>query len=88
MTSDKAELKKIQAMPATIQQIALAAYISEKFKKHDVILTVVGGAAVQFYSDAEYVTGDLDAILFGDTKEIVEEVMGKLGFKRTTMYRH
>lgn len=88
MNAIEAELRKIQEMPPTIQQMALAALLAEKFEKHDVILTVVGGAAVRFYSDAEYVTGDLAAILFGDTKEIIETVMGELGFRRTTMYRH
>jgi len=48
----------------------------------------LGGAAVQFYTRASYVTKDLDAILHGDTKEIVEEVMGAIGFKRTSSYRH
>lgn len=88
MKADESELKRIQGLPATIQQIALAALLTKKFEKYDVILTVVGGAAVQFYSDAEYVTGDLDAILYGDTKEIIETVMQELGFRRTTMYRH
>ncbi len=82
------ELLRISKLPKTVQQIGLAAFLAKEFEKYDIILTVVGGAAVQYYSDAEYVTGDLDAILYGDTKEIIDKVMGELGFKRTTMYRH
>lgn len=65
-----------------------AAFLSGLFEKNNVSLTVVGGAAVQFYSQAEYQTKDLDAILIGDTSEIVEEVMRQIGFQRTTSYRH
>ncbi len=82
------KLLKISKLSPTIQQIVLGAFLTQLFKEHDVSLTIVGGAAVQFYTQAEYVTYDLDAILIGDTKEITEEVMGQLGFKRTTMYRH
>jgi len=82
------ELKQIAKLDATIQQIALAGLLSREFKKHGVTLTVVGGALVQYFSDAQYTTTDLDAILYGDTKKIIEEVMVGLGFQRTTTYRH
>jgi hypothetical protein len=82
------ELKKISKMPVAQQQLALAAFVSSLFEKEEVDLVVVGGATVQYYTDAEYVTGDLDAILYGDTKEILERVMSSIGFKRTTSYRH
>lgn len=82
------ELKLIANMPPTNQQIALAALLTSCFKKQRVYLVVVGGAAVQYYSEAQYVTKDLDAILFCDTKNIVDEVMNELGFKRTSSFRH
>ncbi len=75
-------------MPLAEQQLALAAFVSGLFQKYDVDLVAVGGATVQYYTKAEYVTGDLDAILYGDTKEMIEEVMSSIGFKRTTNYRH
>lgn len=81
-------IKNISKLPLEWQPIVFGAFLSKLFKKKDVILAIVGGAAVQFYTQAEYTTGDLDAILFGDTKEIIEEVMEELGFKRTSMYRH
>ncbi len=88
MKKYEAELKRIQKLPQTVQQISLAALLSELFEAYAVPLTVVGGAAVQYYTDATYTTKDLDVILMGDTKEIVETVMHSLGFKRTTQYRH
>jgi len=88
MKSHEKELKRISQLPPTIQQLSLAALLSSLFAKHDVTLTVVGGATVQYYSEAQYVTDDLDAILMGDTTEIIEEVMDSLAFKRTTQYRH
>jgi len=81
-------LLRISKLPPEVQQIELAAFLSKEFEKHGVVLTVVGGAAVQYYTSAQYVTADLDMVLSGDSKEINEEVMGNLGFQRTTMYRH
>jgi len=82
------KLARISKLPLSNQQIVLAAFLASLFKKHGIILTVVGGAAVQFYTQADYVTHDLDAILYRDTKAAIEEVMFNLGFKRTSMYRH
>lgn len=88
MKKDQAELKNIAELPPTIQQIRLAAFLSSKLLEHSMKLTVVGGAAVQYYTDAEYVTGDLDAIIAGEDSEIVAALMYELGFKRTSSYRH
>jgi len=81
-------LKGISQLDETRQKITLAAFLTRLFKEKGVSLAVVGGAAVQYYTLSEFVTQDLDAVLSGDTKEIIEEVMYGLGFKRTTMYRH
>lgn len=82
------ELQVIALAPVEEQPILLGALLSRLFEERGVLLTIVGGAAVQFYTQADYTTGDLDAILVGDTVRDVEEVMGSLGFKRTTTYRH
>ncbi|HBF13713.1 MAG TPA: hypothetical protein DDW49_10095 [Deltaproteobacteria bacterium] len=82
------ELLKISKMPVEVQQLALGGYLSRLFDSDNVLLTVVGGAAVQYYTKAEYTTKDLDAILVGDTTTIIERVMGSIGFKRTSTYRH
>ncbi len=82
------ELKEISKSPKSIQPLALAGLLTRYFEKYKVLLTVVGGASVQYYTEGAYETGDLDVILEDDTKEIVESVMSELGFKRTTNYRH
>lgn len=84
----QSHLKEISQLDETRKKITLAAFLSKLFKEEGVSLVVVGGAAVQYYTLSEFVTHDLDAILSGDTKEIIEKVMYGLGFKRTTMYRH
>lgn len=82
------ELKKISKLPKTNQQIVLGALLSNRFKEENVDFIIVGGAAVQFYTQATYTTKDLDVILRGDTTDIIERIMGRVGFKRTTTYRH
>ena len=81
-------LKQISKLDSGVQQIELAAVVAGEFQKENVTMTVVGGAAVQFYTNAEYTTKDIDAILYNDSLEIVERVMSRLGFERTTTYRH
>lgn len=82
------ELKEISKSPKSVQPLALAGLLTKYFEKQKVLLTVVGGASVQYYTEGAYETGDLDAILEDDTRDIIENVMGELGFKRTTNYRH
>lgn len=82
------ELRLIADRPPAVQPILLGALLSREFMQRGVLLTVVGGAAVQFYTQAEYITHDLDAILIGDSVADVDAVMSSLGFKRTTTYRH
>lgn len=82
------KLDIISQLDPLIQPLVLAAFLSRLFEQKNVLLTVVGGAAVQYYTQGEYNTGDLDAILHGDSKEIIEEVMNGLGFNRTSMFRH
>lgn len=81
-------LQKIAAGSLTEQQMELAAVLASEFAKHGTFLTVVGGAAVQFYTQSGYVTKDVDAVLIGDTTAIIEMVMSGLGFKRAPTYRH
>lgn len=82
------ELEKISKLPPTTQPIVFGALLSRVFHEKGVRFTIVGGAAVQFFTQATYVTKDLDVILVGDTLEVIEEIMGGFGFKRTTNYRH
>ncbi|HEX5035643.1 MAG TPA: hypothetical protein VFX30_00580 [bacterium] len=81
-------LRKIARLPPFDQQITLAALLSRLFREKGMDFILVGGATVQFYTQGEYQTKDIDIILRGDTKEDIEEIMHSLDFKRTTNYRH
>lgn len=82
------KLQSISKQNEDVRQIVLAAFLAQLFKKKNVDLVVVGGAAVQFYTQSGYVTKDLDVILRGDTQEIIETIMLELGFQRKGLYRH
>lgn len=88
MKQAEQELKEIAKSPKEIQPMVLAGLLTKYFEKYKVLLTVVGGACVQYYTEGAYETGDLDVILEDDTRDIIEKVMSELGFKRTTNYRH
>lgn len=81
-------IERIAKLAPTIRPIVLGALLSRLFLERDVDLTIVGGAAVQYYTQAAYLTKDLDAILYGADREIADQVMSRAGFDRTTSYRH
>jgi hypothetical protein len=81
------KLKSIAQLPGTIRQVTLAAFLSNLFRARNMDFILVGGATVQFYTQGEYLTKDIDVILRGDTKEVIEEIMHSLGFTRTSNYR-
>jgi hypothetical protein len=83
----KQDLLRISKLPDSIQQVSLAAFLSNLFKAKGMDFILVGGATVQFYTQSQYLTKDIDVILRGDTKESIEEIMTSLDFRRTTNYR-
>lgn len=66
-TDYQVELKAISQKAIEIQPILLGAIFAKLYAERGVDFTVVGGAAVQFYTQAQYTTSDLDVILDGDT---------------------
>lgn len=82
-----AKLKAIAKLPQTKQQVTLAAFLSKLFRAKGMDFILVGGATVQFYTQGTYLTKDIDVILRGDTKEMIEEIMTSLDFVRTSNYR-
>ena len=88
MRSDADKIKELVGLPVALRPIVLGAILSRLFTARGVDLIIVGGAAVQYYVQAEYVTKDLDAVLRGADREITDEVMGRVGFVRTSSYRH
>ena len=63
----------------------LAALICENLKKEGLQATLSGGACAEIYSNAKYVTGDLDFVvnyLWPQNDAIINKVMAALGFKK------
>ena len=66
----------------TIKHLKLASLCSSIFRNYQVELVVVGGSAIEFYTEGAYTSGDLDMCLLTPSALSVrqrQEIMGKLG---------
>ncbi len=59
----------------------LACLISEHLSKHNIETVLVGGACVSIYSHNEYLSYDLDFVIYNTIKEI-KPFLEELGFKQ------
>jgi hypothetical protein len=65
----------------TLKHLKLASLVSAVFRERGVELVVVGGSAIEFYTEGAYVSGDLDMCLVSPTRLDVrtrQEMMGLL----------
>ena len=76
-------LADITAEPdPTLKHLRLASLVSAVFRERRVELVVVGGSAIEFYTEGAYVSGDLDLCLVPPTRldlRTRQELMGRLG---------
>lgn len=66
----------------TIKHLALASLVSAVFRERGIELVVVGGSAIEFYTEGAYVSGDLDLCLISPAQldlRTRQELMGQLG---------
>ena len=66
----------------TLKHLKLASLVSTVFRSRGVELVVVGGSAIEFYTEGAYVSGDLDMCLVSPTRLDIrtrQELMGQLG---------
>jgi hypothetical protein len=66
----------------TLRHLKLASLVSAVFRERGVELVVVGGSAIEFYTEGAYVSGDLDLCLISPARLDVrtrQELMGRLG---------
>ncbi|SRR5258708_793288 len=66
----------------TLKHLKLASLVSAIFRESGVELVVVGGSAIEFYTDGAYVSGDIDMCLVSPTRLDIrkrQELMGQLG---------
>lgn len=68
---------------AHVERIVLAAaVITTALERAGMRATLVGGAAIEFYSPETYATGDLDFVVEGRTREALDETLTSLGMQR------
>src|SRR5438876_2392983 len=66
----------------TLKHLKLASLVSAVFRERGIELVVVGGSAIEFYTEGAYVSGDLDMCLVSPTRLNIrtrQELMGQLG---------
>jgi len=65
-----------------IKHLKLASLVSATFRERAIELVVVGGSAIEFYTEGAYVSGDLDLCLLSPSRldlRTRQELMGHLG---------
>ncbi len=68
----------------TLKHLKLASLISAGFRERGIELVVVGGSAIEFYTEGGYVSGDLDLCLISPARLDIrsrQELMGRYGAK-------
>lgn len=66
----------------TLKHLQLAGLVSAIFRERGIELVVVGGSAIEFYTEGAYVSGDLDLCLISPARLDIrtrQELMGRLG---------
>ena len=66
----------------TLKHLKLASLVSAAFRERGIELVVVGGSAIEFYTEGAYVSGDLDLCLVPPSRVDLrtrQELMGCLG---------
>src|SRR5919112_592821 len=68
----------------TLKHLKLASLVSAVFRERGIELVVVGGSAIEFYTEGAYVSGDVDMCLVPPSRVNLrtrQELMGVLGAK-------
>lgn len=67
----------------TLKHLELASLVTAVFEENDIQLVVVGGSAIEFYTEGAYLSGDLDLCVAMSRQSLTallrQELMGKLG---------
>ena len=66
----------------TLKHLKLASAVSAVFRERGIELVVVGGSAIEFYTEGAYVSGDVDMCLLSPARVDIrtrQELMGRLG---------
>jgi hypothetical protein len=70
-------------LDVTVKHLKLASLCSTLFSERGVKLVVVGGSAIEFYTDGAYTSGDVDLCVLSSREPLTarfrQEIMGQLG---------
>jgi predicted nucleotidyltransferase len=82
----KSALREIAAeTDVTVKHLKLASLCSTLFAERGVELVVVGGSAIEFYTEGAYTSGDVDLCVLSSreplTVRLRQEIMGRLSAK-------
>jgi hypothetical protein len=82
----KAALQDIAAeTDPTVKHLKLASVCSALFAERGIELVVVGGSAIEFYTEGAYTSGDVDLCVMKSRERLTirqrQEIMGQLGGK-------
>ncbi|NGX26758.1 MAG: hypothetical protein K940chlam6_00683 [Chlamydiae bacterium] len=80
---EKENLSKINFSKISIKE--LAGQIANTLEKAGINSDLVGGACVSIYSKNQYLSYDLDFVIYEDTK-LVKKVLSEIGFKQKGRY--
>src|SRR5437867_10058204 len=71
----------------TLKHLKLASLVSTVFRERGIELVVVGGSAIEFYTEGAYVSGDLDMCVVSSstalTVRLRQEIMAQFGAARS-----
>jgi hypothetical protein len=69
----------------SLKHLKLASVVSTLFRERGIELVVVGGSAIEFYTEGAYVSGDIDLCVVSATQPLTilqrQQIMGELGAK-------
>ena len=69
----------------TLKHLMLASLVSAVFRERGIELVVVGGSAIEFYTEGAYTSGDIDLCVTSAREPLTirlrQELMGRLGGK-------
>lgn len=85
------KLKKIQKIEDPVEKLLnFIALLNEELKKFDSAVRpiVVGGSAVLVYSLGGHLTQDIDLVVADNHRQLVKDVLTKMGFQHTKGQRH
>ena len=77
------ELEKIKELNNRLDKVMyFTALLTRKLEKNGIIPVIVGGGALEFYTQGSYMTLDIDLVVSG--RDVAKRVLEDMGFLRAS----